>query len=453
VLLCAAILTLTPALAWSQSSRWSDPFATAAPQSPAASDLTATLPPYSRRLSAASQTGGTAAPAEQAAQPSTPAVTAGWHDGFVIQSDTGEYRLQVGVLLHADGRFALDDENEAVVSTFALRRVRPSLRGRLTRHFEFYLNPDFANGNVVVQDAYLDTRLSPALVIRLGKAKTPFGLERLIAVSSLPFFERALPSALMPNRDVGVQVLGDLPGGFFSYAVGVLNGVPDGASGDLDTNDGKDLAGRVAVRPFGAKPDRALGGLTVAVAGTTGDQFGPLGTVRTQALQQTFVSYAGAAADGRLSRYSPQASYYFKRASALAEYVRTRVPVRRGSIRREVTHSAWQVAGLLVLTGGDVVSERGVRPRHNFDPGAGHFGALQVGARYHALSLDDEAVALGLASLGTSREAKAWTVGVNWYLNPHLKYVVNFERIEFDGNAVAARRPENALAFRAQVNF
>ena len=41
------------------------------------------------------------------------------------------------------------------------------------------------------------------------------------------FMERALPNALVPNRDVGVQVLGDIKGGLVSYLGGVMNGVAD----------------------------------------------------------------------------------------------------------------------------------------------------------------------------------------------------------------------------------
>jgi len=379
--------------------------------------------------------------------------TAGWSDGFVVQSATGDYRLQIGLLLQADGRFSLDDESEVVVDTFGIRRLRPYLRGRVAQHFEFYVNPDFANGTLVVQDAYLDTRFSPKFIVRFGKAKTPFGLERLQSAASLLFFERALPSALVPNRDVGVQVLGDLAAGRVSYAAGFLNGVPDGASADLDTNDGKDLAARIAVHPFGGAPKDPRSGLTVAVAGTTGNQSGPLATLRTSSLLQSFVAYAGATADGRLNRYSPQASYFFHRVAALAEYVHTSVPVRRGPARADVANDAWQIAGTFLLTRGDVATERGVRPAHNFDFGGGHLGALQVGARYHTLTVDEEAVALGLASAGSSRQVRAWTAGVNWYLNPNLKYVVNFERTTFDEDLPVARRPENALALRAQVSF
>ena len=89
-------------------------------------------------------------------EPGPPVVSAG-EEGFVIQSPTGDYRLQFGLLLQADGRFDAGDDDGEEVDTFALRRVRPQLRGRIAQRFEFFLNPDFAGGTLVLQDAYIDT--------------------------------------------------------------------------------------------------------------------------------------------------------------------------------------------------------------------------------------------------------------------------------------------------------
>src|SRR6185503_15961536 len=99
----------------------------------------------------------------------------------------------------ADGRFALGSEAEtvAVTDTFLIRRLRPYFRGRFARSFEFYVNPDFAGGVVVLQDAWVDTVFSPAFRIRLGKTKTPFGMERIQPVSNIVFFERGLPTSLV----------------------------------------------------------------------------------------------------------------------------------------------------------------------------------------------------------------------------------------------------------------
>src|SRR5690606_17048550 len=144
---------------------------------------------------------------------------------------------------------------------------------------------------------------------------------------------------------------------------------------------------------------------------------------------------------------SPQVFYYYKRFGGFADYVRSTQPIRRGNVTADVAHEAWQVAASWVLTG-ENATERGVRPRSNFDFGGGNTGAVQVAVRYHTLSLSEDAIALGLAAPGASRMAEACTVGVNWYLNPFFKYVFNFERTVFVDVVAGARPTENALVFR-----
>jgi phosphate-selective porin OprO and OprP len=390
--------------------------------------------------------------------PTPPAapVTAGWQDGFFLQSANGDFRLQFGLLVHADGRFALEDTDETVVDTFLIRRLRPSLRGRIGRRFEFYVNPDLAGNVLAVQDAYLDTIFSPAFRIRAGKGKVPFGMERLHSASNILFFERALPTALSPNRDVGVQVLGDISGGLVSYLAGVTNGVPDGGSGDLDTSDSKDVSGRLIVRPFTKVATSPVRGLGLAVSGARGKQTGAaaLPTLRTQSIQQQYFAYSGAAADGVRTRFSPQVFYFHKAFGGWFEHVHTETPIRKGAFREDIAHDAWQITGSYVLTGEAATDAgAGVRPRNNFDFGNGHWGAVQVAARYHTLEVDDLAFTRDFAAAGSSRKVEAWTVGLNWYLTPNFRYIFNFERSEFDDNTAAARKPENGFVFRTQVNF
>jgi phosphate-selective porin OprO/OprP len=424
---------------------------TLAPALIAAQDTTPPQPP-----SGPTAAGPPAPQQSPAAPPPPPQVTAGWRDGFFVQSEKGDFRLQVGALVHADARFAPGDSAETVNDTFLIRRLRPYLRGRFAQHFEFYLNPDFAGGTLVLQDAYIDTVFSPAFRVRAGKAKTPFGLERLHSAGNLLFFERGLPTGLVPNRDVGIQVLGDLSGGVLSYLAGVVNGVTDGASGDVDTSDSKDLAGRVVVRPFARNEASPLRGLALGLAGTRGRQTGAgaLPAFRTASIQQPFFSYAGAVADGVRIRYSPQLSYYYKAFGGLAEYVHSELPVRKGSVVDEIGHDSWQIAGSWVLTGEAATdTSAGIRPRTNFDFGGGHFGALQIAARYHTLEVDEHAFTLNLPAAGSSRRVESWTVGLNWYLTQNFKYVLNFERTVFDDDQPGARRPENAVVFRTQVAF
>jgi phosphate-selective porin OprO/OprP len=117
----------------------------------------------------------------------------------------------------------------------------------------------------------------------------------------------------VPNRDLGIQVLGDVAGGVVGYLAGVMNGVPDGGSADLDTNDSKDVSARLIVRPFvRMEPKSPLAGLGFALSGSGGRQTGPeaLPELRTRPLDRRYFSYdAAAAADGVRIRFSPQAFY------------------------------------------------------------------------------------------------------------------------------------------------
>src|SRR5436190_13343260 len=125
-------------------------------------------------------------------------------DGFVIQFENGEYKLILGMVAQADGRFSLDDP-KPIINTFTIRKIRPTFTGRITRWFTFKVMPDFGNGTTIVQDAYFDIRFSPAFRLRTGKDKTPVGYELLEGDAFLLFPERALASSLVPNRDVGIQ--------------------------------------------------------------------------------------------------------------------------------------------------------------------------------------------------------------------------------------------------------
>jgi phosphate-selective porin OprO/OprP len=383
-------------------------------------------------------------------------VVSGWQDGFFIQSANGDYRLNFGLVAQADGRFVVSDETDAVISTFTIRKARPSINGRIARYFDFNIVPDFGSGVTVLQDAYLDLRFSPALRVRAGKSKTPIGYEILVGDPFLLFPERSLASGLVPNRDVGVQALGDFAGGRVSYAGGLVNGIPDGTSSvvDLDAGDAKDLAGRVVVQPFRRtdNPGR-LNGLGFALGASEGSQRGGvLPLFRTSVGQRYFSYVAPAAPGGERTRVTPAVFYYQNALGLFAEYMHSEQEVLNAGTVTDVANHGWQVTGSYVLTG-EAGADRGVRPRANFDPAAGTYGALQVVARYSHVTIDDAAFAGGLAAAGSSREADSFIVGVNWYPAYFIKYYATFEHTTFAGGLAQGRDPEDAVVFRAQVAF
>jgi phosphate-selective porin OprO/OprP len=392
--------------------------------------------------------------AQTPSAPGTPAtpITAGWDDGFVLQSANGDNRLVFGLTAQADGRFSLDDPLP-ITNTFAIRKARPGISGRVARYFDYKLTPEFGLGTVVLLDAFFDIRFSPKLRLRSGKDKTPVGYELLLGDPYLLFPERSLPSSLVPNRDVGFQVLGDLSPRL-SYAGGIFNGVPDGtiSTADVDTGNAKDLAGRIVWQPFrsAGPPTGRLRNLGFQLGASTGKQAGALPTFRTS-VGQTFFSYgAGTTASGGRHRVTPAAFYYYKSFGGFVEYVRSAQEVSRAGSSGDIVNQGWGITGSYVVTG-EAASDRGVRPRYPFDPSAGHWGALQLVARYSHLRVDPAAFSQGFAAATASRDASAFTLGANWYPAAFLKYYATFEQTSFDGGA--ARPTEHVILVRAQVAF
>jgi phosphate-selective porin OprO/OprP len=397
-----------------------------------------------------------AVPEKQTQEPKEPAdppkVTAG-QEGFTLQS--GEYKLQLRGYAQFDGRFFPGDEEKLAVDTFTIRRARPVLQGTLGRSFEFQIMPDFGGGVTVLQDAWLDFKPSAKLRVRVGKFKSPVGLERLQSATALNFVERAFPTLIVPNRDLGVMLHGQVAGGIVAYAAGIFDGAPDGGSVDADLNDGKDVDGRIFLSPF-KKKKSALQGLGFGIAGTTGRQSGPLPAYKSSGQVSVITILTGITADGTRTRYSPQLSFYSGRFGLLAEYAHSESWVKKpDSTRMRVGAGAWEVTATLCLTG-DKASYAGVRPSRPFDPSKGQWGALELAARVHGLALDRDAFDGGIVDpTRSAREVLAWAVGLNWSLNRNVKQVVDFDRATFTGGAPAGgdRAPENALFIRTQVSF
>lgn len=384
-------------------------------------------------------------------------------DGFSLKSADGNFQLKLRGYVQLDGRFFQSDDQRPGTDTFTLRRVRPILEGTVYKIFDFRIMPDFGGGQTVLQDAYMEARFTPAFKVRAGKFKPPVGLERLQSGTDLLFVERALPTNLVPNRDLGVQLSGDLVGGGVNYALGVFNGVLDGSSADADTNDDKDYAARIFFQPFlaGSGPFKNLG---FGVAASVGEQEGTvtapnLPVFRTPA-QQTFFSYRsdGTAlntviADGDRTRFSPQAYFYSGPFGLLAEYATSKQAVRRGTVARDLEHKAWQVAASWVLTGGEP-SFKSVNPKKVFDPSAGTWGAFELAARYHKQELDDETFPTFANIASSASAAEAWAVGFNWYFNKNLRLLFDYETTSFEGGAASGDREDEKILFsRFQVAF
>ncbi len=414
--------------------------------------------------------------------PGDPASVAAGPGGFTITSDNNRWQISFRALVQADGRFWFDDTQRPQINTLLIRRAQPYIEGRLPYGVSFLINPDFGGGTTVLQDAYLGLDLSDALRFRFGKFRPPFGLERLQPTSNLSFVEFGLPTLLTPNRDVGAVVHGDLFGGFFGYAGGIFNGVPDNGSADLDTDSHKEFAGRAYFRPFRPLGTDALGRLFIGVATTFGRVYGnptitalpnptatPAYKTPGQISDFTYISAASGVtpsysntvvANGAHNRYGAYLYEALGPFSLLGEYYLSNQEVGRvGFGNIVVRNRAYQAQATLVLFGADAAYDY-VHVRTPVEPSAGHFGALELAARLGHLAIDSDVFPNFATPTGSVRGATEGTLGANWYWSDNAKFVVNWDHTSFQGGAktpveVAAghREDENIILLRAQVVY
>ncbi len=450
------------------------------------------------------------------------------NSGFSFESADGKNIIKLRGLLQADYRSYQEGANDVrnrsnqragtldtdgfhdATDTWLLRRARPTIEGTLFGQYDFRFTPEFAGGSASAVDAYIDARFLPEFKVRAGKFKTFAGLERLQSGSDIKFLERSyVTNAILPNRDLGVAVHGDLFSNRLNYAVGLMNGVTDGGNTSTGTefNEDKEYTGRLFATPF-SNDITPLTGLGFGFAATFQDASGErnLNFTDTSAAdgtrnglpsyltpgQQTFFRYNSAAvADGERLRISPQAYYYYGPLGIIGEYAQvdqdvslttggsasgggagTNTVVTSGT-KKKLTHDAWQIAATWLLTGEDV-SFKGVKPKRDFNFGGG-WGAWELAGRYSEINLDDDTfkdptgtVFTGAyADLSNSASAAhTWTAGLNWYLNPNVKVAFNYEHTSFDGGAgdgilpidaagttVRDRDDERAFLTRFQIGF
>ncbi len=390
----------------------------------------------------------------------SPVVTASAKDGFSIKSQDEAFKLKVRGLVHTEARFFTDNNKDiGTTDTFLVRRARPIFEGTVNKDFGFYVMPELGGGSLSLVDGYVEYVNSPELKLRAGKFKEPFQLERLQPIAAANFVETGLPANLSPNRDVGVQLSGDLWNESLNYAIGAFNGSADqgsSSSTDVDTNNDKDIAGRLFATPFKNGDQDFLRGLGFGIAGTHGHKEGATTpTFRSPAQASVFTFNSGVTADGPHSRLSPQGYWYWNQFGVLGEYVISNQELIRGAISDKFENKAWQISGTYVLTGEDA-SFKGVKPRKPFDMSLKQWGAWEIAARYGELDLDDELFVKNFTnSTASITRERAVGLGLSWALNNNVRVMLDYERTDFDGGAPLDedRETENVISTRFQLVY
>jgi phosphate-selective porin OprO and OprP len=378
-------------------------------------------------------------------------------DGLWLSTADRATQLHVHGYIQADDRMFTSSTHGEELDAFLFRRIRPLFEGTLFNALDFRFMPDFGQGIQQIQEAFLEEKTFGFAKVRVGKFKEPIGLEVLRSDRELIFAERSLASDLVPLRYLGTQLSGSVLSDSIAYQGGFFQESSDGSNGVFTQwTSSHEAVARLFLRPFAATPVNLFQHLGFGVAGSTGDQKGKIAGLKTVA-QTTFFKYSSTTvANGQHNRLSPQAYYYAGPFGVLGEYVISSQELLNKSYTGRVKNQAWEATGSVMLTG-EKNSYAGVRPRNASEHVTGwrRFGGVELAVRYSQLAIDGDAFS-HFASVSTSaRLAKEQGIGLNWYLNPYVKLVTDFEHTNFTmapGNTTPLHA-ENVLMNRIQLAF
>jgi len=349
-------------------------------------------------------------------------------DDFQLESNGAT--LKLGGYAQADGRYF--ESGHPGDDTFLVRRARLDLKGSLRENFGYNLQVDFANSPKII-NGYVEYNEVSCLKLRVGQQKEPFSAEEITSAAWIDFMERSMVvTAFAPQEDIGAMLFGTCWEKRLDYSLGAFNG--RGKNQD-DTNDDKDLAGRLVVAPWAPEKDSILSGFYAGINGTIGEQQDLLkdsqAALKTDA-KTTFYSFApDAKQDGERTRVGADVEWYIGPGSIKAEWIQTGLDgLSTSNATADATFDGWYVGGTYLLTGEKKQRNKSVEPAHDFSLKHGGAGAWELAVRYQVLNADEDLLANGMAK--GSDKAEGIVVGVNWYPNSNVKLVADIEHVTFD---------------------
>lgn len=400
----------------------------------------------------------TAAQAENKGSP----VYAAFKDGVSLQDDSGNWKLAINGRVQADYRHFSPDG--AAADTFSLRRAR--LGGTLTFYKDYVVRVEgeYSGSSTVLTYGYIDINTLSAAKLRIGQFKPSYGLERSMSTNFIDFQERSLADALLGGTfDRGIMLHGAPVKGIY-YSAAYVNGNNTDES-DVEY-DNKDAMARLTanIASFAGWHDSVLhvGGFYGKGQQESGSAIPALQTeARGYRFFETTASNKFSEPVDR-TRDGVELAWAHGPVKLQSEYIRA--DFDGDGFDRNL--SAWYASANWLVTGESFAAayKEGVfgriRPKSNFQPNGGGWGALQLGIRYSSFDGDDflasNAVGTGRLAASKINEADAWTLGANWILNPNVRLVANYVHTRFDDmvmNNGYRFDDEDALTMRAQFDF
>jgi len=408
----------------------------------------------------------------------------------IVMFDAGKYLQKSNLPSTTVGRDLNDGTN--------FRRARFGIDGKLFRDFDYALIYEFGGSGGEdaghIQEAWVQYSALKPWKIRLGAFEPNIGLAAAVSTSQMPILERPAPAEVARNVAAGdsrsaLQVFGNgligegdsgvaarwfLSTALTGNTVGTINST--GGATAQPSDEQQAWIGRVAIAPLSSTDWQAHLGLNAQYVFHPNDA--GLGTSPRYPVQlrdrpelrldATRLVDTGAIDARHVNVIGAEAGLTVQNVLIESEYFRYNIDRRLSAAQVGFAipkFSGWYVQGAWVLTGEprpyNPAEARFDAPKmaYNFNPEAGTWGTIELVARYSDLDLNFHAGATGSTALSDAirgGEQKISTLGMNWYLNPAIRLMLDYQHVDvsrLNAAGLAIGQTYNAVAARAQFTF
>lgn len=353
-----------------------------------------------------------------------------------FKSANGAFSLRLGGRLHADAARFMGDDNRRLNTDSQdseFRRARLFVSGKAFDDWRYRFEYDFASSrNFRIKSAWVGYNGFKPITIRAGNMLEPFGLENMTSSNNITFMERALPKAFSPGYKMGVLI--NTYGKNWSAAAGIFDGnARNGGSNGWGT------ALRITAAPVRSRHRLLHVGVAVEFRRPRTVNYGS----RPEANLAGKLVKTGTLHDvDHTVAVGLEAAVVYEAFSLQGEY--TRLSVERNKQRSNPDFSGWYIYGSWFVTGehrrynAKKGAFRQVRPRSSR-------GAWELVARYSTVNLENKGI--------TGGKENNVTLGVNWYPNRNLRFMMNYVRADARPDRRGNPESPDIIQLRAQLVF
>lgn len=353
------------------------------------------------------------------------ALQASWQDGLTLAAPASDLVFTIGGRVHAD--FAFTQTSKTLEQTigsqgqYATRftRIRVYQKGQIGPNFSYSLDVDLNQGRAALRDVYLRFQNLPLVGnVTIGYQKELFTTESITSSNHIVFMDRSLGDGFVPRRNPAVTVFNSYSNGRLAAGGGIYLEADDFGKPIDPQADAYSITGRLVAVPW--RQDEAH---QMIISGALSRRSGD--SVRLSGKPEASITqdYLNPPDIGS-TRYNLVTNYMigglYGPLSIQAAYREARPHQYRGTLNLDAMYG--QIS--YFLTGehrqyrpasGDFGA---VRPNQDFNLQENGTGAVALAFRYSKLDLNDGAYHGG--------QLTDYTAGLNWYLNPNARIIVNY---------------------------